>query len=86
MERIDLWQLSAFGRMLSLKLLLLLCQLLLYLKERDLEEAVEALFLQSRHLPVDDDVNFLLIVSRLHFELAHHEVLFLLEVILLILV
>lgn len=94
MQRIDLWKLSKLAcgvvtlslncglDSLSLNLLLLLSKLFLDLQKRYLEQAVEPSLIKLRHGPLDDYVNFLLFLSRLHLEFAHHEVLLLFKVVL----
>lgn len=90
-QGLDPWQLSdpleilAFSiASLSFKLLLLLSQLLVHLKQRYLKEAVETSLLESRHDPLYDNVNFFLLIGRGHLELLHDKGLLLFEVVLLI--
>lgn len=90
MKWIDLWQVQFSCRCqlifffldLSCKLVLLLSQLFLNLEQWDLEQAVKSSLIELRHRPLDHNVNFLLFIRWLHFELCHHEAQFLLEEVL----
>jgi hypothetical protein len=69
---------------LSLDLFLLLGQLLMHLKKRNLEQAVEPFLLKLRHGPLNDNVDLLFFVRGLHLKLCSHECLLHVKVVLFI--
>ena len=66
---------------ISLKLFLLLSQLLVHFKKRNLKETVETTFFEARDGPLNHNVNLFLLISGLHLELANDKGLFLIEVV-----